>query len=349
MDVESISSLEEQELTLPIKPPRKFKVTKGNQANPEPKERRLVINISGQQFVTTFKTLQKYPKTKLGQLANNKPTVSSYFFESDADVFKEVLKFYANDKLHCPKDVCFSDFIDNLNFWEIDVKHIADCCSHVMKDETELEKQFQFFDRRITLESINSGCFKRCQFYIWAFLTDPCGPDTKWRLGSKIWSLLYLLITFISGMCLAVQTELPAWRFDVVNSTNNTTSLVARQKAANCEEYVKFRRRPELLSMGIINSSFVMFYVAEISVRFLCCPRKSFFWKSIHGLDMVISCLDIVIYGFTAYLFINIVPFTEKFPNADRYCTVTEYLETGMIMVAQMRFVRLLSYASVYR
>ena len=54
--------------------------------------RKITVVVCGQQFVVTSKTLLKHPQTRLGQLAAE--TESQHFFESDPDVFKEILKFY---------------------------------------------------------------------------------------------------------------------------------------------------------------------------------------------------------------------------------------------------------------
>ena len=74
------------------------------------------INVSGHQFVTTTGTLLKYPNSKLGQFVKSQPTCRDYFFESDPIIFGEILKLYHQDELHCPRNVCYADFLSFLTF-----------------------------------------------------------------------------------------------------------------------------------------------------------------------------------------------------------------------------------------
>ena len=104
-----------------------------NKGGESSENRKIVINISGQLFVTTSKTLLKYPETRLGKLASQEAMVLEHFFETDAEIFKEILKFYRKNSLHRPKYVCFSDFEEDLKFWQIDESYISDCCSRDSK------------------------------------------------------------------------------------------------------------------------------------------------------------------------------------------------------------------------
>lgn len=316
------------------------------------KNEKIVINVSGQKFITTFTTLLKYPTTRLGKLASDKLRAQSYFFESDADIFKELLKFYYTDKLHCPKNVCFTDFIGHLSFWEIDVKHLSDCCSQTVKQETNLQKQFQFFNRQVSLDSGHQSRCKIFSFDVWTFLTDPYGTETRWRLGSKIWMVCYLLITLFSGITISIQSVLYIWapyndNQTVVNLNNEVPKTQALAKT--CYDYFGWRNSQAFEDVAEANIFLVVFYVTEISTRFFSCPKKSFFWKSIHGVDLMITCVDGIVYGYFAFIIFMLVPNLSSFENADKYCVAAGYLELAVIAIGQMRFLRLLSYASVYR
>ena len=60
--------------------------------NAERQGRKILLNISGQHFITTLETLSKYPDTRLGRLVNDNSS-SHHFYEGDPDIFKEILSF----------------------------------------------------------------------------------------------------------------------------------------------------------------------------------------------------------------------------------------------------------------
>ena len=318
----------------------------------QPTNKKIIINISGQQFVTRFNTLLKYPQTRLGKLAAEQPDVSHHFFESDVEIFKEVLKFYKLSRVHCPKNTCLSDFQEHLRFWEIDERYIAECCSRELKDHQELEKQFEYFNRTFKLADKDSSCYRTYRYAIWSFLTDPYGADTRWKRASKVWMVFYLLVTFFSGMVLALET-LPHSVFGNQSMTINGTEVyIDRDKfigaqVDSCEKLRVKVRTKHYETLQLINFSLVVFYTIEIWVRFSVCPDKRRFFRSINALDLLISVGECVCYGFGIYVGDIIRRYRGNV--SDQYCIAAEYTDNFIIVLGQLRFFRLLSYASVYR
>ena len=174
--------------------------------NVERQGRKILLNISGQQFITTLETLSKYPDTRLGRLVNDNSS-SHHFYEGDPDIFKEILKFYWCDRLHCPKSVCFEDFKDHLEYWEIDIANLSRCCAGEYKEEASLQRQFDFFDRQFESTTNDSNsCCSDFRYNMWCMLTEPGGRHTKWKLASKLWSLLYLSVTLTGAVSQSVMT-----------------------------------------------------------------------------------------------------------------------------------------------
>lgn len=309
---------------------------------------KLILTISGQQFVTTFSTLLKYPETKLGKLASLQPTVIKHYFEADIDIFKEIIKFYRTDKLHCPKNVCFSDFCEHLEFWEIDVTRISDCCSRHLKEELQLDRQFAYFERGIRLQKDDLGSCKVTRHLIWLFLTEPSGTDTKFKLGSKVWAVFYLLVTFFSGITLAIQT-LP---FEWVELPNNTFffngTINENGNWSKCDEMDVYMSTPAYIQLRWINLIVVIFYIIEIWIRFCCCIDKIFFCKSLNGLDMIISVLESTGYVYTTYVAHTMMIFFD-YPDRDYHCSIALRTDIILTVIGQLRFIRLFSYATVYR
>lgn len=321
---------------------------------PEPGKsntRKILINVSGQQFVSTFGTLSKYPDTKLGKCAIQQPNTTSYFFESDAEIFKEILKFYQVDELHCPKNVCESDFRAQLDFWEIDIDLISDCCSREMKEANELENQFQYFNKRIEAKSGKDDYCKSHSYLVWCFLTDPFGPDTKWRAGSKAWAVGYLVFTFFTGTVMAIGTTPSVWTIPESNSSEEQFNPYDEISNWNmsCDAYrdIWVKMLPRWWSY--LNILCYCVYAIEIWTRFITCPNKRAFWKSINGLDMIISWIELLSIGFIFFATYYITPNAERFPDSSKICVASRVIQTSIVVVGQMRYLRLLTYASVYR
>lgn len=316
--------------------------------------KRLLINISGQLFATTSETLSKYPDTKLGHLTGNEPSTTNFFFESDAEIFKEILKFYRNGEVHCPKNVCFNDFKNHLEWWGIGTRFISDCCSTEMKEELNLEKDFNYFERRIKID--NPGGCTKLSYSVWSFLTDPCGKHTRCKLGAKIWAVFYLIVTLISGGCVMALTlpsvMRPTANVEFTNETGNDSIPMDVLYFGNgtCNDYLMSRSRTLIRSLKGLHMLLAVFYAVEIWTRFIFCPDKKYFWKSINGLDMGISLFECAVSLYIslvmdAFLVSNYI----HLENPDAVCKQGVIIERAMFFVSQMRFLRLLSYASVYR
>lgn len=312
--------------------------------------RKILINVSGQQFVSTFGTLSKYPNTKLGKCASQQQNTTSYFFESDAEIFKEVLKFYRTDELHCPKNICFSDFKTHLDFWEVDSTNISDCCSRELKDESELEMLFQYFNKRIEVNCEQLSRRKRFFYLVWCFLTDPFGIDTKWKTGAKLWAIGYLLFTIFTGTVLSTATIPSLWNASEINAT--AAVEMARQQARifdrnmTCNSYAQ-----RILSEahGFLITFCAAVYAIEIWIRFFVCPNKLLFWKSVNGVDMVISLFEVVSSVLTFVADYAVIPHADSIHQSSMICASAHSIQLMSFGVAQMRYLRLFSYASVYR
>ncbi|XP_028398031.1 potassium voltage-gated channel protein Shal-like [Dendronephthya gigantea] len=92
---------------------------------------KIIINVSGRKFETWRNTLERYPDTLLGSAEKeyfHEPDTNEYFFDRDPDLFRHVLNYYRNGKLHYPRGECVSSFEDELIFFGISEDHVHDCC-----------------------------------------------------------------------------------------------------------------------------------------------------------------------------------------------------------------------------
>ncbi|XP_067949888.1 potassium voltage-gated channel protein Shaw-like [Watersipora subatra] len=318
-------------------------MTKLNKDNPS----NIIINISGQNFVSTVGTLLKYPKSRLGKLVRNDPSGTNYFFESDAEIFKEVLKFYIGGELHCPKNICYSDFLSHLEFWEVAAENISECCIQEAKSSSDLDKQFDYFNKNVKAKTYG-GSKNQKAYLIWCFLTDPFGPDTQYRAGSKAFAVGYLLFTLFSALQSAISTLPAAWNNVETNSSSQPTRLPDIKYNTSCEGYndMWLVLIPDVF--GYLNLLCFIVYAIEIWIRFITCPNKRKFWKSINGVDMLISLTETVFYVIALFGIFVVVPNADQFENSSSLCVAAFCAQMIIVGVGQMRYLRLLSYASVY-
>lgn len=305
--------------------------------------RRIMINVCGQQFIVSSSTLLKHPQTRLGLLATEKE--SQHFFESDPDIFKEILKFYWTDKLHCPRNICFEDFRSHLEFWDIDVSYISDCCSSGSDGEDIMEKHFAFFDQVIgpVASTEEPGCCLNLRNNIWCMLTLPGRKETKWKKASKFWAVFYLLVMIYTAILHSLFTMYSNQHLEqssLINTTNNSSAN------GSCELFMTGPPDFEVLDYDTQRLLFSAFFTVEIVVRFICCPQKLKFLKSVNMLDAVIALFEL-----TLMLCILVVKYAllPRGQVSELTCLVGIYWEDMIIILSTFRLFRLLSYATVYR
>lgn len=321
--------------------------------NSDQDQQKIILNISGQQFVTTTKTLLKHPNTRLGKLAAASQKNHIHFIESDPEIFKEVLKFYWTGALHCPRNICFADFESHLDFWEIDVSFVSECCLGDMKEEASLKRQFDFFDRRIRQdpELAKSTCCRGFCYAVWCLMTDPSGPDTKYRTASKVWAVIYLFMTLSSGLTYACSTLPAFWvQSDTNETTNNSATTTTVPTQITCEEYFEMRNDKIQLMFIDVVTAYTAFFLIEIIIRFVSCPHKTKFLMSVNALDAFVVVVELISGFYFMYLRMEFARNIEKYEGVDidKYCQGGEHLENLHVFVGQLRLFRLLSYASIY-
>lgn len=94
-------------------------------------DERVTINVSGRRFETWRNTLARFPETLLGSGEKEffyDAETKEYFFDRDPDLFRHLLNYYRNGKLHYPRGECVSSFEDELSFFGISEEVVHDCC-----------------------------------------------------------------------------------------------------------------------------------------------------------------------------------------------------------------------------
>ena len=104
----------------------------------------VTLNVGGRIFVTKLENLTSVPDTKLAYLSTTCNTSYEkdkdwYFFDRNSTIFEYILDLYRTGSLHIPHDMCGGKVIEELEFWEIPLDRLEDCCYDVIrkyKDDT---------------------------------------------------------------------------------------------------------------------------------------------------------------------------------------------------------------------
>ena len=146
---------------------------------------RICINISGKRFVTESSKFTNIPNSRLANLKRADPSydarTNEFFFDRNPRLFAYILDVYRTTKIHFPLDVCVPLFIEELDFWGIPTKSIANCCLkrylEYQGDEMtvkQLHDVLQEPDRMIDRyeKASRNTALQRYKFRMWLFLVD---------------------------------------------------------------------------------------------------------------------------------------------------------------------------------
>lgn len=163
---------------------------------------RLAINVGGVRHSTFLATMKNIPNTRLSWIAESHPNsldydpvLGEYFFDRHPRIFEEVLNYYRTGKLHCPVDVCYNLFAEELSYWGVLDRDMEPCCWVPYQQQINTEKTLNSFPlcsprrtrtkykeqkkTRTRLSPSDIGhrslreIWQKYQPSIWAFLDDP--------------------------------------------------------------------------------------------------------------------------------------------------------------------------------
>lgn len=156
---------------------------------------RLVINVSGTRYETFQSTLERYPKTLLGNPRRRAffydHMTGEYFFDRHRSCFEAILYYYqSSGRLRRPDQVPLDTFLEEITFFDLGAEALA----QVRQDE-ELEEA-----KKIALPT------KRFFRHLWANLEYP-----QYSFTAKIINIVSMIFILISAAELALET-LPKYR-----------------------------------------------------------------------------------------------------------------------------------------
>ncbi|KAG2467963.1 potassium voltage-gated channel subfamily F member 1 [Polypterus senegalus] len=179
----------------------------------------IVVNIGGVRQVLYGALLNRYPDTRLAELAkcssggydsifslcdDYDPGRKEFYFDRDPDSFKCIIDVYYFGEIHMKKGICPICFQNEMEFWKIDISFLDECCKSSLSEKKD---ELQEIANKVQLILDDLGGdptadrWQKCQKYIWKLMEK---PDSS--LPARVIAVLSFLFILISSVVMCVGT-----------------------------------------------------------------------------------------------------------------------------------------------
>ncbi|XP_033880990.3 potassium voltage-gated channel subfamily A member 1-like [Acipenser ruthenus] len=231
---------------------------------------RVLINIAGLRFETQLGTLNQFPDTLLGdphkRIKYFDPLRNEYFFDRNRPSFDGVLYFYqSGGKIRRPVNVSIDIFADEIRFYELG----EEAMEKFREDEGFIKEEEKPMPTK-------SGFQKQ----VWLIFEYP--ESSNPARGIAIVSVLVIVISIIT-FCLETLPEFRDER-ELLLSVSGTNTTQALPPSSTSDPFF------------IVETTCVIWFTFELTVRFFACPSKSAFSKNMMN---IIDIMAIIPYFIT--------------------------------------------------
>ncbi|XP_058841651.1 potassium voltage-gated channel subfamily A member 1-like [Acipenser ruthenus] len=231
---------------------------------------RVLINIAGLRFETQLGTLNQFPDTLLGdphkRVKYFDPLRNEYFFDRNRPSFDGILYFYqSGGKIRRPVNVSIDIFADEIRFYELG----EEAMEKFREDEGFIKEE----ERPMPTKS---GFQKQ----VWLIFEYP--ESSNPARGIAIVSVLVIVISIIT-FCLETLPEFRDER-ELPLSVSGANSTQALPPSSTSDPFF------------IVETTCVIWFTFELTVRFFACPSKSAFSKNMMN---IIDIMAIIPYFIT--------------------------------------------------
>ena len=212
----------------------------------------VTLNVSGRRFQIRDYFLTIYPNTLLGGKARSlfyDKAKNEFFFDRDPDSFRYIWNFYHSGQLHCPREDCIQSFLDEVNFFGLDISMLCECCwcetfetayERLTKRREEREANEREAAKAVHVVDPNASLREKA----WITLKDP-----SFSHFAKIFYLLSVLMIVISVVA-------------------NTTETIA------CKGAVRICKEENEETYFYLDTVCVGFFTLEYMARLVTCPNR---------------------------------------------------------------------------
>ncbi|XP_075915486.1 potassium voltage-gated channel subfamily A member 3-like [Petromyzon marinus] len=229
---------------------------------------RIVVNVSGLRFETRLETLERFPDTLLGDPGKRSrfydPLRDEYFLDRNRPSFDAILCYYqSGGRLRRPANVSVDVFGEEIEFFELSGEAVV----KFREDEGLIQEEEE--------EPLPSDEFQRRVWLLFEY-SESSVPAR----GIGIVSVLVILISIVV-FCLET---LPEFRDE-----NRRNFLPA--KDVNDTRVESTDRSPFTDPFFIMETICIIWFSFELLVRFLTCPNKPGFFKSVMNIIDIVAIL----------------------------------------------------------
>ncbi|XP_006011149.1 potassium voltage-gated channel subfamily F member 1 [Latimeria chalumnae] len=244
-------------------------------------ETEIVVNVGGVRQVLYREILNRFPDTRLAELANCSssgydvifslcddydPVKGEFYFDRDPDAFKCIIDVYYFGEVHMKKGICPICFKNEMEFWKVDPGFLDECCQCLLsekKDELEeIARRVQLILDDLGGGDSSESRWKRCQKFLWKLMEKP-----ESSYSARVMAILSFLFILISSVVMCVGT-IP--ELQVQDSEGNNV---------------------EHPTLDNIETACIGWFTLEYILRFVSSPNKLYFAFSFMNIIDVLAVL----------------------------------------------------------
>uniref|UniRef100_A0A1I8IWW5 BTB domain-containing protein n=1 Tax=Macrostomum lignano TaxID=282301 RepID=A0A1I8IWW5_9PLAT len=269
------------------------------------RDARIVINVSGTRFETTYSVLERFPGSRLALLATLREDDEAfdrdrreYYFDRHPEVFADILHFYRTEELHIRRNLCGNVIKKEFEFWGMFEQDIEPCCWTSYSQAAECKDTLAAIDSTFLTGNcaVMADVWKsetnqwiRFRRRMWSILEDPAAS-----LIARIYVFVSMFVVVTSIVCFVSETY-EAFRVPLpgANLTIGPTCTTAcgvyvdPQLVSGAKYYSDDDTEPHPVLRYLDYSMFV-FFTLELLMRLFFAPDyRAYFTDFLNWIDIV--------------------------------------------------------------